>query len=51
MELTSPAFEELVKHRDAWEVEDAYLFPGPIQYFGPSEIADAITKTLMLEMG
>jgi len=51
VELTSPAFEELVKHRDAWEVEDAYLFPGPIQYFGPSEIADAITKTLMLEMG
>jgi diphosphate-dependent phosphofructokinase len=51
VELDSPAFKELVKHRDAWEVEDAYLFPGPIQYFGPAEICDAITKTLELEQG
>lgn len=51
VELNSPAFKELVKHRDAWEVEDAYLFPGPIQYFGPPEICDAITKTLELEQG
>ena len=51
VELKGPAFRELVKHRDAWEIEDAYLFPGPIQYFGPSEICDAITKTLMLEQG
>jgi pyrophosphate--fructose-6-phosphate 1-phosphotransferase len=51
VELDSPAFKELVKHRDAWEVEDAYLFPGPIQYFGPAEVCDAITKTLELERG
>jgi pyrophosphate--fructose-6-phosphate 1-phosphotransferase len=51
VELDSPAFKELVKHRDAWEVEDAYLFPGPIQYFGPAEVCDAITKTLKLENG
>lgn len=51
VELASPAFKELVKHRDAWAVEDAYLFPGPIQYFGPAEICDAITKTLELERG
>ena len=51
VELKGPAFQELVKNRDAWEIEDAYLFPGPIQYFGPSEICDAITKTLALEMG
>jgi pyrophosphate--fructose-6-phosphate 1-phosphotransferase len=51
VELDSPAFKELVKHRDAWETEDAYLFPGPIQYFGPAEVCDAITKTLALEQG
>jgi pyrophosphate--fructose-6-phosphate 1-phosphotransferase len=51
VELDSPAFLELVKNRDAWEVEDAYLFPGPIQYFGPAEVCDAITKTLELEQG
>ena len=51
VELKGPAFLELVKHRAEWEIEDSYLFPGPIQYFGPSEICDAITKTLALEMG
>ncbi len=51
VELKGPAFLELVKHRSEWEIEDSYLFPGPIQYFGPSEICDAITKTLALEMG
>lgn len=51
VELESPAFKELVAHRAEWEVEDAYLFPGPIQYFGPVEVCDAITKTLELEQG
>ena len=51
VELDSPAFKELVKNRDAWAVEDDYLFPGPIQYFGPTEVCDAITKTLELEQG
>jgi pyrophosphate--fructose-6-phosphate 1-phosphotransferase len=51
VELDSPAFKELVRHRDAWETKDGYLFPGPIQYFGPAEVCDAITKTLELERG
>lgn len=51
VELDSPAFKELVANRAAWEVEDAFLFPGPIQYFGPAEVCDAITKTLELEQG
>jgi len=51
VELNGPAFKEFARHRDVWAVEDAYLYPGPIQYFGPSEICDAITKTLALERG
>ncbi|HEX2613157.1 MAG TPA: diphosphate--fructose-6-phosphate 1-phosphotransferase [Fibrobacteria bacterium] len=51
VELDGPAFKELAKHRDAWAVEDAYLFPGPIQYFGPAEVCDAVTMTLELEGG
>ena len=43
--------EQLAKHRDTWAVEDAYLFPGPIQYFGPAEVCDAVTMTLELENG
>jgi pyrophosphate--fructose-6-phosphate 1-phosphotransferase len=51
VDLKGPAFGELARHRGAWEIEDAYLYPGPIQYFGPADICDAITKTLSLEMG
>jgi len=51
VDLKGPAFGELAEHRAAWEIEDAYLYPGPIQYFGPADICDAITKTLSLEMG
>ena len=32
-------------------VEDNYLFPGPIQYYGPDAIVDATTKTLRYERG
>ncbi len=38
-------------HREDWAVNDAYVFPGPIQYFGPSEVCDAPTVTLALEKG
>lgn len=51
VDLDGPAFKELAKHRDAWAVEDAFLFPGPIQYFGPAEVCDAVTRTLELEGG
>ena len=32
-------------------MEDDYCHPGPIQYFGPDEICNAVNKTLMLENG
>ncbi len=42
-------FYELIKNRQKWAVETDYLYPGPIQYFGPSEVCDQVTKTLELE--
>jgi pyrophosphate--fructose-6-phosphate 1-phosphotransferase len=51
VELEGPAFKALLANRARWEVEDAFVYPGPIQYFGPSEVCDAITKTLELEQG
>ncbi|MDB5102512.1 MAG: diphosphate--fructose-6-phosphate 1-phosphotransferase [Fibrobacteres bacterium] len=51
VELEGPAFKALAKSRADWEVQDAFIYPGPIQYFGPSEVCDAITKTLELEQG
>jgi len=42
-------FQAFAAARESWKVEDAYVFAGPVQYFGPSEICDAPTKTLELE--
>jgi pyrophosphate--fructose-6-phosphate 1-phosphotransferase len=47
--LRGGPFLELLKNRDTWAIETAYLYPGPIQYFGPSEVCDHPTKTIVLE--
>ena len=51
VELDGAPFKFFAAHRDDWAINDCYLFPGPIQYFGPSEVCDAPTKTLLLEKG
>ena len=43
------ARQRVEKKRAAWAQEDAYLFPGAIQYWGPSSVADITTETLKLE--
>jgi pyrophosphate--fructose-6-phosphate 1-phosphotransferase len=49
VELEGKPFKELVANRSKWELENDYVYPGPIQYFGPSEIVDGRTRTLELE--
>ena len=49
--LDGKPFLFLVKHREAWAESEQYLFPGPIQYFGPAQVVDATTKTLQYERG
>ena len=49
VELDGKPFAEFAKNRAAWAVETDYVYPGPIQYFGPSEVCDLVTKTLELE--
>lgn len=49
VELDKPVFKKLDDNRMNWALNDEYLFPGSIQYFGPSEVADITTKTLQLE--
>jgi pyrophosphate--fructose-6-phosphate 1-phosphotransferase len=49
VDLNGKPFAMLAKNRDEWAVNDCYIFPGPIQYFGPSEVCDQPTKTLALE--
>ena len=36
-------------NRDLWAVETCFLYPGAIQYYGPAEVCDIVTRTLALE--
>ena len=49
VKLDGNPFIELQRHRAKWSIETDYVYPGPIQYFGPTEVCDQITKTLELE--
>ena len=49
VELDGPVFKALESCREDWAMNDRYLFPGAIQYFGPSCVCDVTTCTLQLE--
>ncbi|MFQ3675784.1 MAG: diphosphate--fructose-6-phosphate 1-phosphotransferase, partial [Endomicrobiia bacterium] len=49
VKLDQKPFKYLEKYRDQWALNEHYLFPGPIQYFGPESITNITTKTLFLE--
>jgi pyrophosphate--fructose-6-phosphate 1-phosphotransferase len=49
VELEGAPFKYLVANRDKWAIETSYLYPGPIQYWGPTEVCDRTTVTLQLE--
>lgn len=49
VDLKGRPFKELVMHRDEWSKETAFVYPGPVQYWGPSEVCDRTTMTLALE--
>ncbi len=49
VELDGAPFKFFAAHREQWAKETAYVYPGPIQYWGPTEVCDQPTKTLALE--
>ena len=49
VELDGKPFKTFAAHRDEWAKHTCYVYPGPIQYWGPSEVCDQTTKTLALE--
>jgi len=49
VELDGAPFKFFAAHRAEWAVKTAYVYPGPIQYFGPAEVCDLVTKTIELE--
>ncbi len=49
VKLDGPAFQKFASQRDDWATHTLYLYPGPIQYFGPAEVCDQPTLTLRYE--
>ena len=49
VELDGAPFKFFAEHRAQWAVETAYTYPGAIQYWGPAEVCDLTTRTLVLE--
>jgi pyrophosphate--fructose-6-phosphate 1-phosphotransferase len=49
VELNGKPFKTFEKERGLWAEKTCFLYPGAIQYFGPSEVCDAPTITLRLE--
>ena len=49
VELDGTPFKAFAAKRDVWARETSYVYPGPIQYWGPAEVCDQTTKTLKLE--
>ena len=49
VELDGAPFKEFAAHREEWARKTCYVYPGPIQYWGPTEVCDRETMTLALE--
>ena len=49
VKLDGAPFKAFAAQRDQWAITTDYVYPGPIQYFGPTEVCDQPTKTLQLE--
>ncbi len=47
--LDGAPFRYFASKRDQWALGSEFIYPGPIQYFGPSEVCDQPTETLKLE--
>jgi pyrophosphate--fructose-6-phosphate 1-phosphotransferase len=47
--LDGAPFRAFAAQRDKWAIDTDYIYPGPIQYFGPSDVCDQPTCTLKLE--
>lgn len=49
VKLDGKPFRTFASMREDWAIMTDYVYPGPIQYFGPPQVCDQPTKTLQLE--
>ena len=47
--LDGAPFLKFAAQRDDWAMNTCYIYPGPIQYFGPTEVCDQPSLTLRYE--
>ncbi len=47
--LDGKPFQKFASQRDEWAHNTCYIYPGPIQYFGPAEVCDQPSMTLKYE--
>ena len=49
VELDGAPFKAFAAAREEWALNTCYTYPGPIQYFGPTEVCDQTSRTLFYE--
>ncbi len=49
VDLNGKPFKYFCEHRQDWAINTRYVYQGPIQYFGPTEVCDRTTVTIQLE--
>ncbi len=49
VQLDGAPFKAFAEKREEWAIKTSFVYPGPIQYWGPSTVCDAPTRTLQLE--
>ena len=49
VDLKGAPYRYFISKRAEWALRTSYIYPGPIQYFGPTEVCDQPTETLKLE--
>jgi len=47
--LDGAPFKTFAAKREDWAINTSFVYPGPIQYWGPASVCDAPTRTLQLE--
>jgi diphosphate-dependent phosphofructokinase len=49
VDLSGNPFRTFQRLRDAWKLDDLYLYPGPIQFYGDPSLTQTLPMTLLLE--
>ena len=50
VDLNGKPFKTFAAQRNEWAKAASYVYPGPVQYWGPASVCDQCTKTLKLEL-